>query len=161
MTLDQFLTALLAAFLSSLGAFYGTSLAFKKFRRERLWEARYHAYRQVLEDVHQVGAVAELRRATLTQEHAPRPTNPKDDEARDRLEREAAVGGMLLDDAFVQRLIKFNTDVYLLDFEAAGSLLLANTDTEKGYIRIKKAGELVALATDAQKDLQKLVKTAI
>lgn len=120
MTVDQVLTALIASALSVLGAWAGVAFAFGKFRRERMWEARFAAYSEILSAIERIVAV---NQHTVGLRHNEPARMPQDDYARgDKVarrvvQRHVDVSGLLLSEAFMTDLSNFNAD--LADMEHA------------------------------------------
>jgi hypothetical protein len=147
---------LLPAIGSAAGAVLGVVLAFGRFRREKLWEARFKAYSEVLAAVERIGAVGEYERAMRCNE----PTRMDnrdylegDGAARRDVDRHTKVSTLLFSASFGRRLEEFNLSLYHLDFDW-NEALLGESDDEKHYARLRWGAETARLASDALSDLR-------
>lgn len=158
----QILLALLTMAGSALGAFLSVHLAFRRFRSERIWDARHLAYKEVIDAVEVISAVNEFTRANFYCEPE-RMTHEQwrdgDAMAKRTIDRHTSVSELLLSESFMERLAQFNQELYALEFQWNESMQ-GESEQERVISSTDRAVEVKTLAKAALADLRRLAKPA-
>lgn len=160
MTQSQIWTAVLTVIGSSIGAFISVRLAFARFRQERLWDARFLAYRDCIAAVEHLAAVNEAVRAWIGCE----PLRMPDDEwqkgdlhARREVDRHANTSTLILCAGFRSRLLRFNEELHSAHHRWNGENA-APLRPEYSEDTKQMAAGVAGLGRDALRDLQTLAR---
>lgn len=151
---------LLTVAASAVGAVLGVGLAFGRFRRERLWDARFKAYSDILAAVERVAAIGEYERASSCSEPTVMSNTDYlkgDTDARREIERHSQVSTLLLGRAFLQRLRILRRDLYHHDFQWNDELM-GESDQVREEASLPQGAQAKALAESALEDLLPLAE---
>ncbi|MDR6992457.1 hypothetical protein [Luteimonas sp. 3794] len=161
MTQAQIWTAVLSVLGSSIGAFVAVKLAYGKFRSERLWDARYHQFTEILNVVHQIEAAADFRLAMLSHEPTRVDGSGSDSASRAELERFTAIAGLLHDNEFCARINELDYRLWQRDRALVDDLRGEVDELMRETAQRFHANEVRNLAIAARHDLQDIARASI